>query len=151
MPPPTAGPPCCSTARTAVSFFCSPRVTSARCAAHACTASDVSVWRVQHRLRSVDQGEQRIQVLACVDGQRAGAGHEPGDLRPEPADGGVGLVDDRLQILARDRLQAPVRRVQQRVESGGTDTRSARITSPSCSGGESLRGSSATYCSPTAD
>ncbi|VAZ65794.1 hypothetical protein LAUMK40_01924 [Mycobacterium kansasii] len=35
--------------------------------------------------------------------------------------------------------------------SGGTETRSAGMTSPSLSGGDSRRGSNVTYCSPTAD
>ena len=74
--------------------------------------------RVEHRLRLVDQGGQRVEILAGVDRQVGSAGDEPAQFRPESADRDVGLVDDGLQVVARDRLQTAVRHVQHRVDVG---------------------------------
>ena len=65
-------------------------------------------------------------------------------LRAEPADRDVRLVDDRLEVVLRDRLQAAVGVASRTVlMSVGTVVRSCGITSPSFSTGPlPLRGSS---------
>ena len=101
------------TPRTAGSLRCSCVVMVARCAAHAGYRVRGVGLGVQHRFGLVDQGGERIQVLAGVDGQCRRAFDESGMLGPEPADGGVGLVDHRLQVVVRDGLQTAVGRVEQ--------------------------------------
>ena len=88
----------------------------ARWAAQAWIASAVSVWESSTGFGLVDQRRQRIQVGAGVDGQLG----RPLTIRdssgPEPAERGVGLVDDGLQVVVRDRLQAAVGGVEQRID-----------------------------------
>ena len=57
---------------------------------------------VQDRGDVVGDVGQRIEVGVGVDRQCGGALDESGDVGTEPAEGGVGLVDDGLEVVGGD-------------------------------------------------
>jgi len=71
---------------------------------------------VEHRSDVVGEVGQIVEVLPGVNGQRGGSLDEPGNLRAQPTEGRIGLVDHGLQIVVRYSLQTRIGRAQQGVD-----------------------------------